>query len=331
MEIKINTPWINSFSNKRLDIILLLTEQCNFRCTYCYEDFKIGKMAPDIIEGIKNLIIKRIGGLEILSLSFFGGEPLLNKIAVLELSNWAKQICTIHNVEYKGSITTNGYLLDKKTFGKLIQSDVTAFQITLDGEKQTHDKFRPTINSKSTFDKIYSNLINIAETKHNFTCTIRFNIADSNFNSIKTFINDFSSPFADDNRFSFHFHPIFGMSEIKLTKEEVPLNELKELSEMKNFSYSTPFEDSLCYAGRADSLVIRADGRVQKCTVALENEINNIGKISKDGNLNINEEKFKKWIFADTKGCPLNKLSREKLATPYESAGKYVNNAITNA
>jgi len=29
---------------KSLELILYPTEQCNFRCTYCYEDFLIGRM-----------------------------------------------------------------------------------------------------------------------------------------------------------------------------------------------------------------------------------------------------------------------------------------------
>jgi uncharacterized protein len=313
-----NIPWIISFNNKHLELILLVTEQCNFRCGYCYEDFKLGKMEPYVIEGVENVIKKRIDGLEVLNLSFFGGEPLLNKNTVLKLSNWTAQFCKTHNVKYLSDITTNGYLLDKKTFEKLIKNDITAFQITLDGEKQAHDKLRPTLNGKSTFKKIYSNLIMMAETNHNFTCKLRFNIADSNFNSIKSFINNHSSHFANDKRFSFHFHPIFGMSELKLTKEE-QLKELDELAEIKGFRYDTPSDHSLCYASKANSFVIRADGRIQKCTVSLKNETNNIGKIDKDGNLNIDEDKFKKWVFALDKGCPLRSLSLEKHTSPSQA------------
>jgi len=327
--MKINTPWINSFGNKYLELILFMTEQCNFRCTYCYEDFKLGKMTPAVIEGVKKIIQKRINGIEVLNLSFFGGEPLLNKTSIIEISNWSAQFCKTHEVKYISGITTNGYLLDKNTFEKLIQSDIIAFQITLDGEKQTHDKLRPTLKGKSTFDTIYSNITRMANSNHSFRCTLRFNIADSNFNSIKTFINNYSSPFTNDNRFSFHFHPIFGMPELKLTEEQ-QLYELKELAKMKGFKYDTPSDYSLCYASKANSFVIRADGRIQKCTVSLESEVNNIGKIDKDGILNIDEEKFKKWILAYDKGCPLQSLSLEKLVEPYENAGKYLNNSTTN-
>ena len=107
MDTTNSSPWLASFSNKRLELILLITEQCNFRCVYCYEDFKIGKMEPDIIEGVKNLINKRIEGLNLLQLSFFGGEPLLNKRAIFELSAFAKERCDTNKKNYNGSITTN--------------------------------------------------------------------------------------------------------------------------------------------------------------------------------------------------------------------------------
>jgi uncharacterized protein len=53
-----------SFSNQVLHLILLPTEHCNFRCTYCYEDFSIGRMTPEIIDSIKRLIDRRLDGLK---------------------------------------------------------------------------------------------------------------------------------------------------------------------------------------------------------------------------------------------------------------------------
>lgn len=303
-----NIPWVNSFTNKNLEFIILVTEQCNFRCTYCYEDFKIGKIAPDVIKGLKNLIAKRMSEIKTLNLSFFGGEPLLNREAIFEISNYAVELFKESEVKYFAGITTNGYSLDNEIFKKLIQSEVRNYQITIDGEKDYHDKLRPTLGGKCTFNKIYSNLIMMGDSSCTFSCTIRFNIADSNFNSVKSFIRNYSIPFKNDDRFTFHFHPIFGMPELKLTKEE-QLNELKELAEAQGFKYDVPSEHGLCYAARADSFVIRADGRVQKCTVALESEINNIGNIYSDGTLKIDQAKFKKWILADNKACPVQSLT----------------------
>ncbi len=59
-----------------LELILLASEDCNFRCTYCYEDFARGTMLPEVREGVKNLVRKRIRKLNRLQVSWFGGEPL---------------------------------------------------------------------------------------------------------------------------------------------------------------------------------------------------------------------------------------------------------------
>ena len=49
----------DALTPKKLDLIIMPTEQCNFRCTYCYEDFKIGKMPRWVVNGIKALIDAR--------------------------------------------------------------------------------------------------------------------------------------------------------------------------------------------------------------------------------------------------------------------------------
>ena len=38
--------------NRVLALTFLTTEQCNFRCKYCYEEFKKGKMKDEVINGV---------------------------------------------------------------------------------------------------------------------------------------------------------------------------------------------------------------------------------------------------------------------------------------
>src|SRR4051794_12669234 len=87
------------------ELILYPTEQCNFRCSYCYEDFEIGRMSDDVIAGVKALISKISGRVKSLHLSWFGGEPLLAKGVIQEISEHALRCCNEMGVNLSGGAT----------------------------------------------------------------------------------------------------------------------------------------------------------------------------------------------------------------------------------
>lgn len=326
----VNLTWLGSFNTVYLHLILFITEKCNFRCTYCYEDFKLGKIDDDVVEGVKNLIISRAKDLSYLKISFFGGEPLLNKRSVFDIAKWAQDICHENNIKFMSDVTTNGYLLNTDTFNVLCDNGVLNYQITLDGNKKTHDKLRPTAGGKPTYDVIMENLQNMKISQRDFQCMIRINVADYNIQSAYDFFNENQNLFSNDKRFLFHLHPIFGMVDLSLTK-----NSLKSLTEhvksLGLFYGEGKTEENVCYASRADSYVIRSNGVIQKCTVAVNSDINTIGKIHKDGTMELDQEKLKKWIFAENKKCPVISLQNEKLLNAYEDAGKYVDEPDNSA
>lgn len=332
--------WLHSFTNQSLHLILFMTEQCNFRCIYCYEDFKLGNIQNDVILGVKNLISKRIGGLKHLSISYFGGEPLLNKAGVTDMTQWAQKICSEHGVKYDGNITTNGYSLDEKIFKTLLKGGINSYQVTLDGDKASHDKLRPTLNGKSTFDKIYANLLMMSRSNGQFECLVRLNVSDANFDGVRNFITSYLlKDLKEDRRFKVHFHPIWGRSELTLERNK-NLSGLYELlhgggmdtdmdADLADDSQASGLNNKgrdieyVCYAAKANSFSIRANGVVQKCTVALNDDVNTIGRLHPDGTMTLDEEKLRKWIFASEKGCPLQALALENLAVPYKDAGKF--------
>lgn len=59
------------------DLILLPHEDCNFRCTYCYETHQRGRMAPWVVEGLKRFVAEGMDPRDGLNIRWFGGEPLL--------------------------------------------------------------------------------------------------------------------------------------------------------------------------------------------------------------------------------------------------------------
>jgi len=81
------------YRTDRLELTLLASEDCNLRCTYCYEDFARGTMRPDVREGVKALLRHRARTLNELSLSWFGGEPLYGWDSVSDLAPYIQAFC----------------------------------------------------------------------------------------------------------------------------------------------------------------------------------------------------------------------------------------------
>lgn len=69
-----------------LQLILMPNENCNFRCTYCYESFTRNKMKREVIEGVVEYVQSRIAELSLLRIGWFGGEPLTAPEIIEELS-----------------------------------------------------------------------------------------------------------------------------------------------------------------------------------------------------------------------------------------------------
>lgn len=303
--------------NRRLHLIVMPTEKCNFRCTYCYEDFEHGKMSTNVILGIKNLIKKRVNELEILEIGWFGGEPLLNKEAVLELSEYSKEICIANGKIFISSMSTNGYLLTPELANYLEKAGINTFQISIDGDQLSHDRSRVLASGKGTFDTIWRNLLSIKESDLNINIALRIHITKENISSIKIIANIINADFSKDGRFKVYIKPIGNLggasvkaihlldtTETKYLKEEVESYFDKSL--IIEEEKSAP---SICYAAAGNSLVIRSTGEIGKCTVLLNDRDNSLGRITPDGELLIDNKLFGFWVSGifreDSATCPV--------------------------
>jgi uncharacterized protein len=52
----------------------------------------------------------------------------------------------------------------------------------------------------------------------------------------------------------------------------------------------------VCYASRANSFLVRADGTLAKCTVALSHPQNRVGRLLEDGTVELDAEKMQGWM-----------------------------------
>ena len=124
-----------------MQLTLHLTNNCNLNCSYCFVDRNPKRMSKEVAFAAVDLGLK--GGRGSSGLLFYGGEPLLEKDLIYDITEYAKAIKekTGHVFYYK--MTTNGMLLDED-FLKFSQSINLAIGFSHDGPAQDDCRLLPT-------------------------------------------------------------------------------------------------------------------------------------------------------------------------------------------
>lgn len=149
-------------------ITFQVTDACNLACTYCYQinkgtrrmRFEDAKMYIDKLlsgeDGFSEYVNPKVSPGIIIE--FIGGEPLLEidlidqivdyfRLRVLELDHpWAEKYCI--------SVCSNGVLYEDPRVQQFLQKnkDNISFSVTLDGNKELHDKCRVFHDGSGSYD-----------------------------------------------------------------------------------------------------------------------------------------------------------------------------------
>jgi len=304
-----------------LELTLLASEDCNFRCQYCYEDFDRGTMAPWVREGIKQLVDRRLQGLRFLKIAWFGGEPLYGWDAIEDLGAYFHEVATESSINLAASLTTNGYLLTRPVVDKLLSWQINAFQVTLDGPPEDHDRLRQTRTGEGTFATILSNLKALVEREDAFTMDIRINFDHQSSSRLQSFLSLLGEEFGHDPRFNLRLRPVSrwgGPNDEDLqvcgSKETQAItNQLTEEARLRGIGSCDDlrklgrFGGHVCYAARPSHFIIGANGKVMKCTIALDTkDYNVLGRLTPEGRLDLDKDKLALWstpAFLFTEKC----------------------------
>ena len=314
-----------------LHVVILPTGKCNFKCEYCYENFENEKMTIEIQNAVVNFIRRRITSYSGVTVSWFGGEPLIELDIIKYISKKIMAICNNLKKSYSANITTNGYLLTPHVVEELLKCCVYQYQITLDGTQEIHDKFRHLANGDPTFRRIESNLIGIKneiETRV-FNISIRCNFTKDSLEKFDEFVEWFDSNFGGDNRFSIFVRTVgvYGNASNAIKRDSMLDNGVGFICEkmydigcklgkdsnfqISNVSFLSP-GGCVCYAGKDNSFVFDSIGKIRKCTVALSEDYNIVGEI-KNGQALIDETSLNKWLIP-------NRLHEECLECSFAGA-----------
>lgn len=167
-------------------LVLNISGKCNLQCKYCFSQdrkgFKFKSMTEQECLDAVSFLINSNPGEEHFIISFFGGEPLLEKEILMRV------VPAILN-EYVGkkfsfSITTNGSILTDDILSFIKQYSISLL-VSFDGIKEIVKKYRPHKSPNvDTYSIVYSNIERLKKEKVNFS--LRATIVASNGQLMET-------------------------------------------------------------------------------------------------------------------------------------------------
>jgi uncharacterized protein len=324
-----------------LDITILVSEQCNFRCVYCYEDFKRGNITEEVMDSFLLFVKNNIHKYSAVKINWFGGEPLLAAKEIEYISSRLIEVCKKNGKPYFAGMTTNGYYLTVDMLKRMLNQKVLNYQITLDGLAATHNKMRVLADGGPTFETIINNLRGIRDTitSRLFRIILRTNISKIQLPNIDNYVQFIHDEFRNDTRFQCYFRPAgdWGGSRVKSIKNELvsTFDELYDsllhnIAKINVNAYIPLLKLNICNSANRNSFVLGSDGTVYKCTLFFNEDYNKIGRLGGRGKLEIDKYKLAKWIspMADAsekchtcniwslchnRNCPAKAFSKDKI------------------
>ncbi len=147
-------------------VTLMPTLQCNLACNYCFqkEHPAFTKMSSPTEDATLEWILRQVDerGLSTLHVHYFGGEPTTRKDYCLRTAEVFAAAMKARGGTFQWHMTTNAIHLDVEFAKRMETFGQGIFQVTLDGDKETHDRMRVYRDGRGTFDIIFDNVVALA-------------------------------------------------------------------------------------------------------------------------------------------------------------------------
>ena len=268
---------------------IFTTTDCNARCFYCFE---LGRsrvpMSTETAMKTARYIKDHCNGKKV-SLSWFGGEPLMNTEAIDIICNYLKT----EGIDYKSKMTTNGYLFTDDLIKKAVNDwNLQNIQITLDGTEAVYNKIKAFVyKDVNPYQIVIRNIgALISASVH---VVIRLNMDMHNAEDLLQLAEELSSRFGGQKNLSVYAHHLF--------KDNIPMAEqhtgeewdlrvaaMKRIEKTlsnhgltRKSGITSKLKVTHCMADSGSSITVLPDGNIGLCEHYSEDEF--IGHIDKDG------------------------------------------------
>lgn len=153
--------WLLAYQSM-IELVILPTYNCNFRCEYCFERKRLERgaawlsrvMQPEMVTAVfAQMRAYQAQGRKLRNVILYGGEPFLraNRSLVGQI------VAEAAALDLPLIAVTNGYELD--AFLQLVQENRFSFlQITVDGPEAVHDSRRYLAGGQGSYRRIMENI-----------------------------------------------------------------------------------------------------------------------------------------------------------------------------
>ncbi len=165
---------VSAASSGPVDMLTLeVTQNCNYRCAYCTfgggyaghrthgparMDWQTARRAVDLY-----VARNRNSSEEYLSVSFYGGEPLLRYPFLQRIIAYARSLPIAPGKRFAFNMTTNASLLTPEMVRYFAANDV-GLLVSLDGAQEDHDRWRLFADGTPSHEAVLQNVRMIRET-----------------------------------------------------------------------------------------------------------------------------------------------------------------------
>lgn len=312
------------YDNTQMALTILPTLECNFACTYCYQNhsrdqYQLEMNKCQMSEEVKARIVPYIKrklntGVKNVLVKWFGGEPTLVLDEIVEMSQKINKICEQKQASFECQITTNGYLLDVEKLRPILPY-LSQVDITIDGPATTHDS-RRVYPGGSSYDRILQNIKNLQIENPQLGVWLRINLDKTIGKAIPDFLDDLKQRgidklhltmktlYVDEQKYPELFQTVYSKEDFA----KIIPSFIREAIKRDLITSFSPYLSFLrCRVSCQNVFVIMPDGKLHKCWGSLPLDEAAVGELGENGEEILNH-KVVDWYTYN----PLDKLNCTK-------------------
>ena len=287
------------FDREEYHVVINTTLDCNLNCWYCYESKIVGSRLNDktISNIIKNLESRfTTYPFRHLRISFFGGEPFMDFTGIKKILDFAKGFTSDMGILLTADFTTNATLINDEII-EYLKSFHCSFQITLDGNRERHNKIKACAqNPFDTYQATINSLRLINKEINNRHVAVRINFDNHTLKKIDEILEDID--FLDRRSTTLILKRIWQIKSVDVIHDLLLENIQKILDKGFLLDYYVMPKGCLCFADRESQVLFNFDGGIFKCTTISNFDKNNaLGTLdSQTGEIIWDRDKIQRWM-----------------------------------